>query len=157
MGPVIRPNIRSKRTEITQDNVARELAKLGFANMGDYITSTPAGDPEFVPFDKLTRDQTAALSEVTIDDYVDGRGEGARDVKRVRFKLQPKIEALDKLGRHLGMFVDRTRIEGDIEIRLRNMDREGRLAMLRELIEPMKKHLADQRVIESDGNDDDAG
>jgi hypothetical protein len=55
------------------------------------------------------------------------------------------------------MFVDRTRLEGDIEIRLRNMDREGRLAMLRELIEPMKKYLTDQRVIESDGNDDDAG
>jgi phage terminase small subunit len=98
--------------------------------MGDYITSTPAGDPKFKTFDELTRDQTAALSEVTIDDYVDGRGEDARDVKRIRFKLQPKIEALDKLGRHLGMFVDRTRIEGDIEIRLRNMDLRPRARVL---------------------------
>jgi hypothetical protein len=32
------------------------------------------------------------------------RGEDARAVKRVKFKLHDKLGALDKLGRHLGLF-----------------------------------------------------
>jgi len=44
---------------------------------------------------------------VTVKDYVEGRGEDAREVKRVRFKLADKRAALVDLGRHLGMFVDR--------------------------------------------------
>jgi hypothetical protein len=36
----------------------------------------------------------------------DGRGENARAVKRVKFKLRDKRAALVDLGRHLGMFQD---------------------------------------------------
>jgi phage terminase small subunit len=60
----------------------------------------------------LTRVQAAALQEVTVEDYVDGRGDdgrgdGARDVKRVKFRLGDKRAALVDLGRHLGMFVNK--------------------------------------------------
>jgi hypothetical protein len=55
---------------------------------------------------KLTRDQAAALAEVTVDDFVDGRGENARAVKRVKFKLHDKRAALVDLGRHIGIFQD---------------------------------------------------
>ena len=44
------------------------------------------------------------LAEVTVEDFVDGRGEDARAVKRVKFKLHDKRAALVDLGRHLGMF-----------------------------------------------------
>ena len=46
----------------------------------------PAGDP-YLDFSALTRDQGSLLSEVTVEDFVDGRGEAARAVKRVKFKL----------------------------------------------------------------------
>ena len=46
----------------------------------------------------------SALSEVTVDDYIDGRGEGAREVKRIKIKLCDKKGALVDLGKHLGMF-----------------------------------------------------
>lgn len=97
---------RSERTEINADRVLLELAKLGFANMADYMRTGPDGDP-YLDFSALTRDQAAALSEVTVEDFKDGRGEDARDVRRVKFKLADKRAALADIGKHLGMFVNK--------------------------------------------------
>jgi hypothetical protein len=47
--------------------------------MAYYMKSTPEGDP-YLDFSSLTRDQTAALAEVSVEDFVDGRGKGARAV-----------------------------------------------------------------------------
>lgn len=102
---------RSGRTQITADAVLTELAKIGFANMADYMRSGPDGDP-YLHFDDLTRDQAAALSEVTVEDFKDGRGDDARDVRRVRFKLYDKRAALVDLGRHLGLFNDKLALTG---------------------------------------------
>jgi len=41
---------------------------------------------------------------VTIEHYVDGRGEDARKVKRIRFRLADKLAALLALGKHLDIF-----------------------------------------------------
>ncbi len=101
----------SERTEITQDMVVQELAKIGFANMADYMRVGEDGDP-FLDFSELTRDQAAALIEVTVEDFKEGRGENARDVRRVKFKLADKKGALVDLGKHLGMFVERKEVSG---------------------------------------------
>jgi hypothetical protein len=74
--------------------------------MRDYMRTGPDGDP-VLDFSALTRDQAAALVEVTVEDFKDGRGEGARELRRVKFKLADKRAALVDMGRHLGMFVDR--------------------------------------------------
>lgn len=99
----------ASKCAVTAERVIAEFAKLGFANMLDYMKVGPDGDP-VLDFSKLTRDQGAALTEVTVEDFVDGRGDDARDVKRVRFKLADKIGALTSLARHLGLFVDKTEI-----------------------------------------------
>jgi phage terminase small subunit len=88
-----------------------ELAKMGFANMQDYMGATDNGDP-FLDFSKLTRAQAAALAEVAVEEFVDGRCENARAVKRVKFKLHDKRAALVDLGRHLGMFQEGNRACG---------------------------------------------
>ena len=104
---------RSERTEVTQDRVLTELAKLGFANMADYMVAMPGGDP-YLDFSALTRDQAAALQEVTVEDYLEGRGGNAREVKRVKFKLADKRAALVDIGRHLGMFKERLELSGNV-------------------------------------------
>ena len=104
---------RSKRTEITQDMVIAELAKLGFSNMGDYMKVTPDGDPR-LHFDELTREQTAALSEVTVEDFTDGRGEDKRDVRKVKFKLYDKRAALADLLAHDETAVNRLPNRSDL-------------------------------------------
>jgi phage terminase small subunit len=96
---------------VTVQRIVDELAKVGFANMGDYLHATTGGDPFFV-YDQLTDEQKAALSEVTVEDFKDGRGEDARDVRRIKFKLYDKLGALEKLGKHLGMFKDKVELTG---------------------------------------------
>ncbi len=94
---------QSERTALTADMVVQELAKIAFANMGDYMRAQPGGDP-YVDFSMLTRDQAAALREVTVDTYVEGHGENARKVRRIKFKLGDKRAALVALGKHFGLF-----------------------------------------------------
>ena len=61
----------------------------------------------------MTRDKAAAIREFVVDEYMDGRGEDARPVKRTRFKLADKKAALESIGRHLGMFTDKIKVGGD--------------------------------------------
>jgi phage terminase small subunit len=90
----------------TAESVLKELALLGFANMADYMRVGHDGDP-VLDFSKLSREQAAALTEVTVEDFMDGRGDDAREVRKVKFKLADKRAALVDLGRHMGLFVDR--------------------------------------------------
>ena len=95
---------RSERTQVTADQVLAEIAKLAFVNMDDYVRVGADGDP-FVDLSATTRDQKAGLIDVECHDYKDGRGEDARDVRKVRVKLNPgKLPALVALGKHLGLF-----------------------------------------------------
>lgn len=87
--------------EVTADRVIRELALIGFANMLDYITPDAAGSA-FVDLSDLDRNRAAAISEITIDTM---RGEDEqRQIVRTRFKLHAKRDALELLGKHLGLF-----------------------------------------------------
>ena len=104
--------IRKQRSEIIQVDAVKvltELCKLGFSNMGDFIK--PQEDGSFyTDFSKLTREQSAAIQEITVEEYMDGRGEDARPVKRTKFKLADKKGALELIARHLGMFDDKLRL-----------------------------------------------
>ena len=79
---------REKRTLVTADAVVAELAKIGFANMQDYVGESFSVQD----IQGLTRDQAAAIQEITIDG------------DKVRFKLADKRAALVDIGRHLGIF-----------------------------------------------------
>lgn len=97
---------RSERTGVTADRVVEELAKVGFSNLLDFFSITPGGEP-YVDLSAVTRDQAAVLAELQVDDYVEGRGDDAREVRRVKIKLHDKLKALEQLARHLGMFTDK--------------------------------------------------
>jgi phage terminase small subunit len=91
---------------MTAQEVLQELSAIARANMADYMRAGAGGDP-VLNFSALTRGQAAALIEVTVEDFLDGRGEDAREVRRTRFKLASKIDALQLLGKHYRLFVER--------------------------------------------------
>lgn len=99
----------AKRVEITQQRIADELALMGFANMLDFIRIGSDGDP-FIDLTELTREQAAALTEANVEDYLEGRGDDARNVRRVRIKLADKRAALGDLAKLLGLIAPK-RIE----------------------------------------------
>lgn len=111
----------SIRTEITQDRVLRELARIGFADMRKLLRWTgnqPRMDVDdceereeveitavnFVRLfdsDELDSDTVAAISEIS--QTKDGS---------LKVKLHDKQAALVAIGRHLGMFKDRVEHTG---------------------------------------------
>ena len=91
---------------ITQARGAVELGRIAFANLMDYMRIGPSGDP-VLDFSNLTREQASALTEVTVDDYIDGRGENARDVRKVKFKLADKRAALMDIAKLFGWITER--------------------------------------------------
>lgn len=100
----------AEKAEITQEMIVAELAKIGFANMLDYVSITSGGEP-FIDLSALNREQAAAIAEMVVEDFKDGRGEDARNVRRIRFKLNDKQTALVNLGKHLGMFKDTVKLD----------------------------------------------
>jgi phage terminase small subunit len=101
------------KLEVSAEAVISELAKLAFANMADYISIGADGEP-VLDFASLTRDQAAAIQEITIDEFSEGRGADARRVRRVKFKLANKRTALMALGTHLGIFVSGPTLQLDL-------------------------------------------
>lgn len=106
---------RAERLQISQDRVIQEVAAIAFANLKPLISMSPLGDPS-IDLSAATNDQFAALSTIKVDDYVDGRGDAARDVKSVELKSHDKLKALDMLGKHLGVFKEKVELTLDDDV-----------------------------------------
>jgi phage terminase small subunit len=105
---------REKRTEITQDRVLKELAKLGFADIKDFLAFRT--EKTVTEHDKETGEPVidyAHVVELKDSDQVDGSLISEVQLKNgeLKFKLHDKVKALEMCGRHLGMFKDKSEIE----------------------------------------------
>ena len=94
------------RYAVTKERLVGELARLGFSNMLDYIRIGTNGDP-FIDLSGLDKDTAAAIGEIVVEEFKDGRGEDARDVRKIRFKLHDKRAALVDRAKLGGFLVER--------------------------------------------------
>jgi phage terminase small subunit len=94
---------RAKRLEITTDDVLRELAKIGFSDMRKFTCWGPSG-VQLKDSEALDKDDAACVAEVSQTVTENGGS--------IKFKLHDKVSALEKMGKHLGMFVDRIEHSG---------------------------------------------
>lgn len=100
---------RSKRTEISQDRVLQEYAKLAFLDPRKFYDE----QGNLIPVHQLPEDVAAALAGMDVATERVGRDEdGKPELATVRkIKLADKKGALDSVARHLGMFTDKVRNE----------------------------------------------
>lgn len=98
---------RSRRTGINQDRVLREIAKLAFVNPVDVIdmdTATIHGE--------ANRNDTACIASVKVKTIPTKDGE----ITEREVKTYNKLNALELLGKHLGMFTDKLKMEGTVPV-----------------------------------------
>lgn len=89
-----------KRTEVTQERVIGELAAIAFADVADYVQITDRGG---FPMVQLTPTKDIPISKRAA---IAGIKQGNNGIE---VKLHNKLDALDKLGRHLGLFKEYVR------------------------------------------------
>jgi len=94
------------KLDITAERVLAEIAKLGYANMLDYVRINAEGHAD-VDLSQVSREQAAAIQEIRVD-TTGGTGDGERrQVLRTSFKLADKGANLERLGKHLKLFTDK--------------------------------------------------
>ncbi|MHB8727591.1 MAG: terminase small subunit [Sulfuricaulis sp.] len=81
---------------ITKERVLVEMARMGFANLGDVLND----DGSVKPFSEMTEDEQRGLAAVEMQRYTDAKGN-----ETVTHKVKTdKVTALDRLMKHLGLY-----------------------------------------------------
>lgn len=114
-------NEAAERNDITVDRVLAEYAKIGFADPSKFFKATVGGDP-YIDASEATEDDWAAVTSIQCEDFLDGRGEDVREVRKVKITLADKKGALDSIARHLGMFKDKDGSPAQVNINVAAQD-----------------------------------
>ena len=85
---------------------------------------------------------------MTVEDFLDHRGDEARSVRRVKFKLHDKQAALGSLGRHLGIFDQKARKPAKVKVEI---------AQIRETVLRALDRLANARAEAGGDRIDESG
>lgn len=94
-------NKREERTEITQDRVLLEYARIAFFDPRKLFCSD--GSPK--PIEELDADTAAALAGLEVREEFEGTGQDRVFIGYTKkYKLANKLGALDSLAKHLGLF-----------------------------------------------------
>lgn len=124
--PVIQAEIqkrmkdREERTEITQDFVLRELYAIASAKGSDFakVVKKTALQPVFDDMGNVTDHQEVAFNVVEIeptDEIPDDKKKAISGIKQGKHGIEvntcDKVRALELLGRHLGMFTDKVKVD----------------------------------------------
>lgn len=101
---------REKRTEVTQDRVLLEIARLAFQDPRKAFTESGS----LKPIKEWPDEVAAAISSIEVNAIKGEDGLLVGEVQKVRFWDKPKN--LELAGRHLQMFTDKLNVSGQISI-----------------------------------------
>lgn len=125
---LVKPNIqayiqqltakRSKRTEITADNVLKEIARLAFSD----IRETFSEQGNLINPKNMGDDMAAAVQSVDIvTTYEKDENGDSVPIQTRKIKLADKTRNLELLAKHLGLLMDRVKVSGDNDNPLINL------------------------------------
>ncbi len=150
-----RQDDRSKRTEITQDMVLRELAKIGFSDIRKVVRwgetqvrmvdGEDDGPEDMVPYHGLALIDSAEVDDATAAAIA----EVSQSRDGLKVKLHDKKGALVDIGRHLGMFAPPGHADLDTELKRIEVENKRLLneKLRRELEDPNKGLPEPKQVI----------
>lgn len=96
--------LRGRACWLRAEDVLSELAAIGFADIGQVASWDEYGRLCVKPSEQMTSVQRRVIQEIS---YTPGKHGAAQKVK-----LHDKLGALTLLGKHLGLFVERTEHSG---------------------------------------------
>lgn len=105
---------RSKKTGITAERVLEELAAIGFADIRKAITWGGEGDAVHatpIPSDEIDESTARAVAKVRAKRRSLVTDDSSETTIETEVGMHDKLGALQLIGRHLGMFKDKTEHE----------------------------------------------
>lgn len=105
----------AKKSEVTSEWIIERLKNIADANIGDIIEIQEDGTARY-DLRLLTPELSAAMGEMSVDVYTEGRGPNAKKVKRMKIKQLDKLRALEMLARHLGLFSETLHVKGELTL-----------------------------------------
>jgi phage terminase small subunit len=94
---------RTERADVDAVRVLKELARVGLSDARQLYDAAGV----IKPIHTLSDDTAAAVASV---EHVMGR----KGVRSTKVKLWDKVSALEKIARHLGLFLDRVEHSGEV-------------------------------------------
>jgi len=112
-----RQKVLADRHEVTQDWVIERLKRIADAPaiLAKYKKVTEDGQLAW-DFTDATQEDLAVINELATDMYSEGRGKGAKIIKKMKIGSSDPMAALNALCRHLGMFNDKVTVEGELSL-----------------------------------------
>lgn len=104
---------REKRTEVTQDRVVEELAKIAFRDPRDLMSWGPGG-VTLKDSAELTEDQAGLVTEISETTTEHGGS--------LRIKVADKMAALTLLSKHTGGFIERQQQDLNFNVTIGDKD-----------------------------------
>lgn len=106
---------RSQRTEVTQDRVLQELARIMFFDPRRMFDA--AGNP--IPINELDDDTAAAIAGVEVLEEYEGYGKDRKFIGYTKkYRLFDKNTALTNGMKHLGMLKDKIEHSGEVTVEI---------------------------------------
>lgn len=108
---------RSDRVEVKADAVLKELALLGFSDIGQILDFSGV-EPRLKPVSEIPESARRAISSMKVKRYWEGNGDESREVEVTEFRLWPKLDALKLICQHLGLLGDQQQINVNASIQV---------------------------------------
>ena len=106
-----------KETEITREWIVERLMRIADAGktLSKYLKVQDDGTLAW-DFTGVSEDELSVVSSMMVEMYMEGRGPGAKSVKKFKIDTADPKGALDSLARIAGLFNDKLKVEGEVSL-----------------------------------------
>ncbi len=127
-----RERMMAERYEISREWIVERLARI--ADSGKTLARFKRIDAHggiYWDFRGATKEDLEVIADLSVEEYKEGRGPGAADVKKTKITVASPLQALEGLARILGFNQDKLKVEGDLTVIEQLQAGRARIAKLR--------------------------